>query len=226
LLKPLHYIWIFFGTPISIYLMVIISGDYNWFYGNLFTILTVLSVYITSIYLLIYNKGLLIERFNFKSTDQESKDKHFVGDIGKYLLVFYYIILPFSHRYALFGHFNEKISIISAFLLSTGYIMIFIVFKQNSYASPIIRNQKERNHEIITSGLYSLVRHPMYTACVLIFIFTPLMLNSYLGLIFGFLLSLLFCKRINVEEEFLIKEFSSYKSYQSKVKYKIFPYIY
>ncbi len=206
--------------------MVIISGDYNWFYGNLFTILTVLSVYITSIYLLIYNKGLLIERFNFKSTDQESKDKHFVGDIGKYLLVFYYIILPFSHRYALFGHFNEKISIISAFLLSTGYIMIFIVFKQNSYASPIIRNQKERNHEIITSGLYSLVRHPMYTACVLIFIFTPLMLNSYLGLIFGFLLSLLFCKRINVEEEFLIKEFSSYKSYQSKVKYKIFPYIY
>ena len=104
--------------------------------------------------------------------------------------------------------------------------MIFLVFKQNSYASPIIRNQKERNHEIITTGLYSFVRHPMYTACVLIFISTPLMLNSLLGFLFGIFLSYVFCKRIHVEEEFLIKEFPTYVEYQNKIKYKIFPFIF
>ena len=175
---------------------------------------------------MIYNKGLLLERFNFKSDDQESKDKSFISNIGTYLFLLFYIILPVSHKYSFFGHFNETISIISSFILFKGYIMIFLVFKQNSYASPIIRNQKERNHTIITTGLYSFVRHPMYTACVLIFISTPLMLDSLLGFLFGIFLSYVFCKRIDVEEEFLIKEFPTYVEYQNKVQYKIFPFIF
>ena len=226
MLKLSHYIFIYLGTPVLVYTMILISGDIYWYYGNLFALMTTLSVYLTSTYLMIYNKGLLLERFNFKSSDQETKDKSFIGNIGLYLFILYYIILPLSYRYAILGHFNHQLQIISTILLFKGYVTIFLVFKQNSYASPIIRNQKERNHTIITNGLYAIVRHPMYTACVIIFIFTPLMLNSLLGLVFGIYISYIFCKRIKVEEEFLIKEFPIYMDYKTKVKYKIFPFIY
>ena len=226
MIKLSHYIFIYLGTPLFVYLMILISGDIFWYYGNIFALITILSVYIISTYLLIYNKGLLLERFNFKSSDQDEKDKPFFGNIGNYLFLLFYIILPFSHRYSFFGHFNDTLAFISSILLFKGYAMIFLVFKQNSYASPIIRNQKERIHEIITTGLYKFVRHPMYTACILIFIFTPLMLNSLFGLIFGIYISYTFCKRITNEEEFLNLEFSNYQDYQKKVKYKIFPFIY
>ena len=226
MLKLSHYIFIFLGTPALVYMMILISGDIYWYYGNLFSLMTILSVYLTSTYLIIFNKGLLLERFNFKSSDQEPKDKSFIGNIGIYLFILYYIILPLSYRYSILGHFNSNIEVISSILLFKGYLTIFLVFKQNSYASPIIRNQKERNHAIITDGLYAYVRHPMYTACVIIFLFTPLMLNSLLGLVFGIYISYIFCKRIKIEEDFLIKEFITYKEYKDKVKYKIFPFIY
>ena len=226
MLKISHYIFIYLGIPVLVYTIILISGDISWYYGNLFVLITILSAYFTSTYLLIYNNGLLLERFNFKSSDQETKDKSFIGNIGIYLFILYYIVLPLSYRYSILGHFNHQLQIISMVLLLKGYAMIFLVFKQNSYASPIIRNQKERNHKIISTGLYGYVRHPMYTGFVLILIFSPLMLNSLLGLILGMYMSYIFCKRINIEEDFLMKEFVEYKNYKNKVKYKILPFVY
>ena len=109
---------------------------------------------------------------------------------------------------------------------STIAITIFVSSKislGNNY-SPCYDNRVPKF--INKTGLYKYVRHPMYTACVLIFIFTPLLLDSLYGIIFGIFISYTFCKRIEVEENFLLNEFSSYLDYTNKVKFKIFPYIY
>ena len=226
MLKISHVAWIVLGPPLAIYLMLFLSGDNKWLNGQLFLIITTFSIYLICLYLKLYNPGLLIERFNFKSDDQDSNDKSFVSNIGKYLVLLFYVIMPIDHKYAIFPDFSYNVHVSSIIIIFLSYMMILFVFKQNSFASPIIRNQKEREHSIITSGLYAYVRHPMYTACVLIFIFTPLLLDSLYGAIFGIFISYSFCKRIEVEENFLLNEFSSYSEYTKKVKFKIFPYIY
>ena len=214
------------GPPVSIYLMLFLSGDNNWVYGKVFLYITSISIYLICLYLLKYNPGLLYERFRFRSEDQDKKDKGFVNNIGKYLLLLFYVIIPIDHKYSVFPDFSNIIHIVSAIIIFESFLMILFVFKQNSFASPIIRNQKEREHIIITDGLYKYVRHPMYTACVFIFIFTPIMLDSLYGLIFSLYICYMFCKRIKIEEEFLTNEFIDYSNYKKKVKYKIFPYIY
>ena len=221
-----QYISIFLGPPISIYLMIYLSSDNSWQNAYLLLITTSFSSYLIFLYLQLCNPSLLIERFNFKSDDQDSKDKGFVSRVGKHLLLLFYVIIPIDHKYNVFPDFSDNLNITSLIIVFLSYMMILIVFMQNSYASPIIRNQKERNHSIITTGLYAYVRHPMYTACILLFIFIPLLLDSLYGILFGLFVSYTFCKRIFVEEEFLLKEFSDYLEYTKKVKYKIFPLIY
>ena len=206
--------------------MIYLSSDNSWQNAYLLLITTSFSSYLIFLYLQLYNPSLLIERFNFKSDDQDSKDKGFLSAIGKHLLLLFYVIIPIDHKYNVFPDFSDNLNITSLIIVFLSYMMILIVFMQNSYASPIIRNQKERNHSIITTGLYAYVRHPMYTACILLFIFIPLLLDSLYGILFGLFISYTFCKRIFVEEEFLLKEFSDYLEYTKKVKYKIFPLIY
>ena len=221
-----HYLYTFLFPPIALILVLIFSGNIFWHEGLLFFYISISMSYFISVYLILYNPALLLERFKFQSPDQDRNDKGFVKNIGRYLFLLFYIIIPIDQRYTLFPNFSLTTNYIAAFIVFLSYLIIFYVFKHNSFASPIIRNQKERNHQIISTGIYSVVRHPMYTACVLLFISLPVLLDSLYGIIIGIYLTIIFSKRIQIEEKFLLNEFQEYLNYKKKVKYKIFPYIY
>ena len=108
-------------------------------------------------------------------------------------------------------------------IMLLGYCMFVMVIIQNSYASrtvEIIDGQK-----IITSGLYSLVRHPMYTASILIFLTMPLILGSYYALIPMLFYPVIIVRRIKNEEVLLINQLGGYKEYIEKVRYRLLPFI-
>jgi len=116
----------------------------------------------------------------------------------------------------------EVIIMTDIFILG-GYLIIFNVFKQNSYASRIIEIDKEQ--KVISTGLYGMVRHPMYLGVLIMYLPTPLALGSYWGLIPMALLPVTLVFRIFNEEKVLSGNLEGYREYCLKTKYRLIPYI-
>ncbi|MHB8337894.1 MAG: methyltransferase family protein [Ignavibacteriaceae bacterium] len=103
--------------------------------------------------------------------------------------------------------------------------LFFSSFKDNSFLSPLVRIQPERKQHVVSKGVYSFVRHPMYLGAVLLFIGTPMLLGSLYGLIIGLGLIILIAGRIIGEEKMLVNELDGYDEYKKKVQYRLIPFI-
>lgn len=124
-----------------------------------------------------------------------------------------------------FGWSNIPVFIvlITNFVMLLGYLIIFFVFKQNSYASRIV--EVENNQKIISTGLYSIVRHPMYLGVLIMWIPIPIALGSYWGLIPMANISIALVLRILNEETVLKRDLTGYKEYCQTTKYRLIPFI-
>jgi protein-S-isoprenylcysteine O-methyltransferase Ste14 len=116
-----------------------------------------------------------------------------------------------------------EVIIFTEIVILGGYLIIFNVFRQNSYASRIIETDKEQ--KVISTGLYSVVRHPMYIGVLIMYLPTPLALGSYWGLIPMSLLPVAIIFRILNEEKVLCENLEGYKEYCMKTRYRLLPYI-
>ena len=98
-----------------------------------------------------------------------------------------------------------------------------MVLRENAYLSRTIEVQE--NQKVIDTGLYGIIRHPMYTATIFLFLSMPLILGSIISFIIFLVYPFIIIKRIKNEEEVLEKELKGYKEYKKKVKYKLIPFI-
>jgi protein-S-isoprenylcysteine O-methyltransferase Ste14 len=95
------------------------------------------------------------------------------------------------------------------------------VFKQNAYASRIIETSEEQ--QVISTGLYGIVRHPMYLGSSSMYVFTPIALGSWWAVIPALLILPVIVMRIRNEEKVLAKDLPGYSEYLQKVKYRLIP---
>ena len=115
------------------------------------------------------------------------------------------------------------LELLSAVFVLAGYIMFFIVMRQNSYLSRVVEVQQEQ--KVIDTGLYAIVRHPMYFAAILMFLFMPLSLGSYYALIPLLVFPFQMNTRLKNEEEVLENGLEGYREYKKKVRYRVIPLI-
>ena len=115
------------------------------------------------------------------------------------------------------------IVLITDIIILLGYLLIFFVFRQNSYASRVV--EVDKSQKVITTGLYSIVRHPMYLGVLIMYIPTPVALGSYWGLIPMATIPLAIVFRILNEEKVLSKDLPGYKEYCQKTRYRLIPLI-
>ncbi len=107
------------------------------------------------------------------------------------------------------------------YLLSTVFVMW--VFRENSFAAPVVRVQAERGHHVISTGPYAIVRHPMYGSIMLFFFGVPLLLGSWWGLLIAPLFAVLFAIRTGIEERALAADLPDYADYAARVRYRLLP---
>jgi protein-S-isoprenylcysteine O-methyltransferase Ste14 len=107
------------------------------------------------------------------------------------------------------------------YLVSTAFIMW--VFRENSFAAPVVKVQSARAHRVVSTGPYALVRHPMYSGIMLFFVGVPLLLGSWWGVAIALLFIVLFAIRARIEERALIDGLPGYADYAARVRYRLVP---
>lgn len=186
-----------------------------WVYmGILFT-----PMIFVLIYLLKKDPELLERRMKIK--EKEEPQKVFVK--LSFLVFFIAFIIPgFDYRFE-WSEVPFIVIIIADLFIFIGYLLFFLVLKENTYASRII--EVEKGQKVISTGPYAIIRHPMYVAVLTIYVLSPLALGSYWAVLAVLPLPLIIILRIKNEEKILIDKLSGYREYTQKVKYRLIPYI-
>jgi len=180
-------------------------------------------LFIPMIFVLIYllkNDPELLER-RMKIKEKEEPQKVF---IKLSLLVFFiaFIIPGFDYSFE-WSKVLFIVIIIADLFIFIGYLLFFLVLKENTYASRII--EVEKGQKVISTGPYAIIRHPMYVAVLMMYVLSPLALGSYWAVLAVLPLPVLVIFRIKSEEKILIDKLPGYREYTQKVKYRLIPYI-
>ena len=123
------------------------------------------------------------------------------------------------------SHVPEWVNDVGAVLIPIGFVAVLWTFRQNSFAAPVIKIQKERGQKVISTGPYSIVRHPMYAGALIYMLGMPLLLGSWLGLAVLPLIVGLLMIRTFIEERALRKDLPGYDDYAARVRYRLLPYV-
>lgn len=221
-------------------LILFISGDWFWIEGWIFSIWFIGVFSLCIIYLYHKDPELLAERFKRPgSANQEGWDKYFLYVLLILWLV-WFVIMPLDKRFGwtaslpIFSQANKFIiipqlyfclKILGGIGLLISSFFLYRSFTDNTFLSPLVRIQTERKHRVISTGVYSFVRHPMYLGSILWFIGTPLLFGSCYGFLISVILAFLLTVRIIGEEKMLVKGLEGYADYKKKVKYRLIPFI-
>jgi protein-S-isoprenylcysteine O-methyltransferase Ste14 len=170
-------------------------------------------------YFLKNDPEFLVHRLTMKEKEREQKKIISLSAIA-YLVGF---LLPGLDRRFGWSEIPTAIVLAADVLVMTSYIFVVYVFKHNRYASRVIEVQK--NQTVISTGPYSIVRHPMYSGMFIMFFSTPIALGSYWAVIPFALMPLTFFFRILNEEKVLSEQLPGYKEYCEKVRYRLIPYV-
>ena len=201
-------------------LLFIPAGTLSWLYGWIFMGMLFVPMIIAGIVMYFKAPDLLESRLRAKET--QSEQKQVIGFSGiMFLLVFILAGLNYRFKWIILLEIAVYIGI-AIFLLS--YALFGEVLRENRYLSRVIEVQKDQ--KVVDSGLYGIVRHPMYFATLFLFLSMPLVLNSLPSFIVMLSYIPIIVKRIRNEEEVLEKELSGYKEYKRKVRYRLIPFIY
>ena len=208
-----------FGVIIIGILIFLPANTINYWNGWLFMGLLFIPMFIAGIVMMIKSPELLKKRLNAK--EKESKQKEVIAFSGLMFLVGF-ICAGLNYRYS-WIKLPNLVVIISSVIFVLAYILYAEVLRENTYLSRIIEVQE--NQKVIDTGLYGIVRHPMYAVTVLLFLSMPLVLGSLISFVIFLVYPFIIAKRIKNEEEVLEKELKGYIEYKKKVKYKMIPFI-
>ena len=208
-----------FGVLIVGALLFIPANSFEYWNGWLFMGLLFIPMFIAGIVLMIKNPELLRKRLN--ATEKENEQKWVLLFSGL-MFIIGFIVAGLNYRYRWIEMPNIVV-IISSILFIIAYILYAEVLRENTYLSRTIEVQE--NQKVIDTGLYGIVRHPMYSVTILLFLAMPLILGSIISFIIFLIYPVVIGKRIKNEERVLEKDLQGYTEYKKKVKYKVIPLV-
>ena len=207
-------------------LLLFLAGNWLWPEGLIFSAWFIALCFTAIIYLYIKDPALLAERY--KPPGSKGQKKWDVVVVILLVIGFtgWIVIMPLETvRFRWTAGFPVWLKIIGGLLLIPSAILFLRSYMDNPYLSGLVRIQEERKQRVITTGVYGIVRHPMYLGATCLFVGAPLLMGSLFGLILGVLMTVLLAARSVGEEKMLASELEGYDDYRKKVKYRLIPFI-
>jgi protein-S-isoprenylcysteine O-methyltransferase Ste14 len=185
--------------------------------GWVYIFVIAVPVGIFGIYLFKKDPELLERRMR---TKEKRKEQRLVIKLSLLFFPVIFILPGFDKRFG-WSNVPPAVELVSFGFVLLGYWMITAVFRANSFASRVV--EVEQGQKVITTGPYAIVRHPMYSAQMVFYLFTPLALGSTWAAIAAILFLLVFVLRIQDEEKELTEHLEGYADYKRKVRYRLIP---
>lgn len=207
------------GVIVVALLIFLPAGTLDFFNGWLFMSILFVPMFIAGLVMLAKNPTLLQSRLNAK---EQQAEQDAVVKLSGLMFIAGFIVAGLGVRFNWYV-LPDTISIIAAIIFLLAYIAYAEVLRENTYLSRTI--EVVDNQHVIDTGLYRIVRHPMYSVTLVLFLTMPLILGSlYAFIIFG-AYPFIIARRIKYEEQLLEQELIGYVAYKQNVKYKLIPYI-
>lgn len=195
------------------------AGSFSFFNGWLFMGILFIPMFIAGIIMMFLNPELLKHRLKAKETQ---KEQNLVIKLSGLMFLTGFIVAGLGYRFGWYM-LPRKITTTASIVFLISYVLYAEVLRENTYLSRTIEVQK--GQKVISTGLYSIVRHPMYSVTLLLFLSMPLVLGSLYSFVIFLAYPFIIAKRIQGEELFLIKKLPGYEEYMQKVKYRLLPFL-
>lgn len=195
------------------------AGSLSFLGGWLLMGILFIPMFFAGIVMMLKNPELLKSRLNAKEKRQE---QGIVVKLSGLMFVAGFVVAGLGYRFNLYT-LPKGVSIGATVVFLAAYILYAEVLRENTYLSRTIEVQE--NQKVIDTGLYGIVRHPMYSVTLLLFLSMPLVLGSIYSFLIFLAYPFIIAKRIKDEEKFLEKELDGYREYKQKVKYRLIPFV-
>ena len=207
------------GVVIVGMLLFLSAGTFAFVNGWVLMTILFLPMLIAGIIMMFKCPDLLRKRLYAKENHVEQRN---VIRLSGLMFISGFIVAGLTFRLGWYG-LPEWVVGIFVFVFIVGYLLYGEVLRENKYISRTIRI--ERGQTVIDTGLYGVIRHPMYSATLLLFLSMPLVLGSIYSFLIFLAYPFIVAKRIENEEELLEKELEGYREYKQRVKYRLIPFV-
>ena len=200
-------------------LLFLPAGDLHWRNGWLLMAILFVPMFAAGIIMLIKAPGLLKSRLRAKESQGEQKE---VIALSGLMFIAAFVLAGLTYRFR-WMQLPETVIWAAVVVFLLAYCLFGEVLRENRYLSRVIEVQEDQT--VVDTGLYGIVRHPMYSATVLLFLSMPLVLGSLPSFVIMLAYIPIIAKRIRNEEMVLEKELKGYTEYKGKVRYRLIPFI-
>ena len=195
----------------------------NYWQGWAFFLTLGICTSLATIWIALHDQKLLESRMKIGPTNETTKIQKIITATAAPLFVGGVVLMVLDHRFGWSPAVPAWLSILGNVLVVLGILVYFFVVKENRYAAAAV--EVVEGQTVVSTGLYALVRHPMYTGALLVFVGTPIALGSWWGLLFEPIFIGGFVWRLLQEEKYLSKNLPGYTEYLKKVKYRLVPFV-
>ena len=207
------------GLVLTAVLIFVPAGTLQYPNGQLFLVLLFLPMFLAGLVMMAVNPDLLGRRLQARETQGEQR---LVVGLSGLMFLCGFAAAGLDHRFG-WSRMPLWVTALAVVLFLLAYLLYGEVLRENTWLSRTV--EVREGQQVVDSGLYGVVRHPMYGATILLFLSMPLVLGSWVSLVLFLPYPMLIAKRIKHEEELLEAELEGYADYKTRVKYRLIPYI-
>ena len=197
------------------------AGSLSFWQAWVYLAVWAVCVILITAYLIKNDQELLAGRVKAGPVAETQRSQKIIQSLAALFFIGLFIVPGLDYRFG-WSNMPPFLSLIADGFVALGFFIVFLTFRENSYTRATIEVSDKQ--QVITTGPYRVVRHPMYAGALLLLIVTPLALGSWVALPFSLPLILVIAVRLRAEEQFLEKNLAGYPEYCQKVPYHLVPY--